>query len=451
MPKPWVMSPTPALAQQLVDRMDSVLADLGRPGASPVPVAAVELCQVGGLTAGGSLPLLPGRHEFGPAGAPGTRLEPGEVSAVAFRLLVTADGEVRIEPGELPVRVDGRRLLGPEPLGDALVDVGGSAFAVRPSRSRTRRRTDAPTAAPQAEPTVRITVPERPAAPPAGPLHHLARRQHERRIEAIADELDRALSRAAGVAAAARRSHHPDPEQLVHRARTGDRLWLQHPGDPGFGLAPVALGDVPWKPPLELGAPLEDRLAQVVGTRSSLPLVPLLVDLRAGPVAVVGARPAALAVVRHLVVALSVASSPEVLRLSLLAQPGDDWSWLELAPRAAELAPDARELVVVDADAESNRLACERTSGAPNRLGAVLLLRDPSEVPVGCASALQLHPDGTATFTALRTGLRAEELVPLGLPVATAAAALKGLAEHHWTATPVAAPTGEPMPRGWER
>lgn len=451
MPKPWVMSPNPALAQQLVDRMDNVLADLGEPGASPVPVAAVELCQVGGLTAGGSLPLLPGRHEFGPAGAAGTRLEPGEVRTVAFRLAVASDGEVTIEPGELPVRVDGRRLLGPEPLGDALVDVGGSAFAVRPSRSRARRRADPPAAAPLGEPTVSITVPDRPAAPPAGPLHHRSRRQHERRIEEIAEELDRALSRAASVVARARRSHHPDPEQLVHRARTAERLWLQRPGDPGFGLAPVALGDVPWKPPLELAAPLEDRLVQVVGARASLPLVPLLVDLRAGPVAIIGARPAALAVVRHLVVALSVASSPEDLHLSLLAQPGDDWSWLELAPRAAQVAPDAQELVVVDADAESNRLACERTSGAPNRLGAVLLLRDPSEVPVGCTSALQVHPDGTATFIALRTGLRAEGLVPLGLPVATAAAALRGLAEHHRTVAPVVGPTGGPMPRGWER
>jgi hypothetical protein len=440
-PKPWVMSPIPDLAQQLVARMDSVLADLDDlgPGAadgSP-PLAPVELRQVGGLTAGGSLPLRPGRHEFGPADQPGTRLEAGEIRAIAFRLAVEASGEVRIEPGTLPVRVDGRRLSRPEPLGEAIIDVPGAAFTVARTRTVGRRRTPQVPALPDAEP-VRgpLHLAARPPAPPDGPFHQVARWRHRHALEAIAEDLGRSLARAAAAEARHRRTRHADPEELVHRARTGTDLWACAPGQPGFGLVPVALGHVPWRPPLHVAGELEPRLAEVVRTWSSLPLTPLQVDLCAGPLAVVGPRAATVAVVRHLVLGLLVFSGPQHLDLGLLTTAATDWSWLELAPRDRRPRPNARELVIVDADRATGELACRQTLGAAGRLGAVIVVEDPTEVPTDCVSVLEVRPDGSATLTGSRTGLLADDLLALGLPEATTAAALRSLAERHRTADP---------------
>jgi hypothetical protein len=423
------MSPTPALARQLVARMDSVLADLGQPSGAMPPMAAVELRQIAGLTAGGSLPLLPGRHEFGPAGDPGTRLEPGAVRAVAFHLDVDAGGGVVIEPGSLPVRVDGRRLSAAEPLDGGVVDVGTAAFTLHPTRSPSQRRADRAGAEPPDPADVRVRVPHRPA--PKGPLSHLALRQHRRVLEQVAEELDRALARAAGLVAAAGRAAHPDPEELLHRARHGDRLWTCPPHHARFGLAPVALGELPWRPPLEAEGPLEPPLERVVAARSMLPLVPLLADLRAGPVVVVGPRAAGHAVLRHLVVSLLVASRPADLRFSLLADPSPEWAWLEAAPRAAQVSDAGLEVVLVDAGLDTARVACERTAGAAGRMTAVALVDTVDDVPEGASAMLWLDGRGTATWTAVRSGWQVDAAIPIGLPVATAAAAVRALAGHH--------------------
>lgn len=70
-----------------------------------MPLAAVELRQVAGLTAGGSLPLPAGTHEFGRAEVPGTRLEPAASTPAAapVRYAVFKGGTVHLH-GSVPTR-----------------------------------------------------------------------------------------------------------------------------------------------------------------------------------------------------------------------------------------------------------------------------------------------------------------------------------------------------------
>lgn len=428
------------LANELVARMGAVLAELDEVAADPVavPLAAVELRQVAGLTAGGSLPLPAGTHEFGRAEVPGTRLEPGAVREVAFRLVVAEDASVQILPGDGEVRVEGVPLAGPRSLTGGIIDVGSAAFTVGPTRVALARSGTAAAVGqerpgPETPGVRRIGVPARTPAPSPGPLRQRARRRHEEYLASVAADLDAALAMTIQQVASKRRADHPDAEEVVHRARFGATARADEPVPLAAGLVPLALGPVPWDPPVDIDGPIEAPLQQVLDARSSLPLLPLVVDLGAGPVAVVGPRAAAMAVARYVVVALSVATPSEQLRISLVAPPSAAWHWLEPAPAltAGPPQPGGLEVSLVDGDAphDERKRAVDRAC-REQRTGALLVLEDAADAP-SAATVLQLDQDGTASLLGPWGRDRSRGVIPLGLPDATASAALSALASRH--------------------
>jgi hypothetical protein len=419
------MNPPRPLAHDLVARLGTALGTLGDEDRPAMRLASVELRQIAGLTAGGSLPLAVGTHELGPADAVGPKLETGEVGAVAFRLTVDEDRTVRIAVGTGEVRIDGEPVGQPRIVGGGIIDAGSAAFVVRPTRIQVVEGDTAdlgPLTAPR-----RIQVPASPAAPAGGLRHRRARLDHERRMAETAGRLASALRQAAAQSAAVRRAAYPDPEELVHRARYGEPLWQRGPQPVAPGLLPVALGSAPWQPPVDVAGPVDDAISQVLATHRTVHLVPLLVDLGAGTLAVAGPRRATLAVVRYLVLALSVTLPPELLAVALSTTAPDEWRWLGpvAAGRAPARSPEGHVLHLVDGDAEPVRGA-----GGGRRLGPVVVLPPGAVVPDGTVTTLELDGD-RITVVRNRDDARTGAGIPLGLSEAVTAAALESLVARH--------------------
>jgi hypothetical protein len=306
-----------ALADRLGGSLDSVL-----PEAEPVidsgALAAhrMELRQVAGISAGGSMELRPGRWDFGPVRTGPGRLQDGEPDSIGFTLVVGSDLGATIGPGEHPVRLDDQPVMAPAKVGGRMINAGSARFVIarpRPPRKRDGGGGDPP--ASQLDPWVLEPVP-RPG--PLGPR--------------MADLLHQ------------RRRLHYGPDEIRHRVEGGGPLlWNRGPDHPLFGTAVIGMADVSVR-----GNGIEVAAA-----------APVSIDAVGSSTVLVGRRSYQLAVARHLILGLAATIDPRDLRLGLHSEL-PELAFVRNLPHATEVrsgigGPRRRNLLVVDRAAGGDR------------------------------------------------------------------------------------------------
>ncbi|MGI9596670.1 MAG: hypothetical protein ACR2QK_10945, partial [Acidimicrobiales bacterium] len=255
-----------ALADKLGTDFDAVLPET-RPVIDCDALAAdrIELRQVAGISAGGCLELRPGRYDFGPVEKGPGRLDDGEPDSVGFTLSLDGDMAATVGPGSGPLLLDDEAIVAPTELEGRIINAGSARFVVaRPRPPRRRGGSVRDGGLDEAHPWVLSPIP--------GALGTLGV------IDDPADLIGR------------RRRLHHGPDEIRHRIAGGrDLLWDRGPDHPLFGVAVVAMADVPLRGvDLEIAAP-----------------VPVSIDLLRSPTMIVGERRLQLAVVRHMLLGVA--------------------------------------------------------------------------------------------------------------------------------------------------
>jgi S-DNA-T family DNA segregation ATPase FtsK/SpoIIIE len=369
----------------------------GRPvhdGASRRVRGALELRVVGGPDAGRTLALEGGRHVLGRGEDVEVRLEDPNVSR-RHALLHVAGGTVEVTDlgSSNGTTLDGREVLERSPwgvgerlqIGATTLQVAGAHDAPAPvlghGTGRTVLRPSALTH--EVRPPVEITFPQPPVQQPArrlawvavalpavggvtlavvlrtptflffallSPLVAIAswwsdrrsgRRTHRRELVDFEDRTTEAEERLAdAVLQDARSMHlrHPDLAALASAARRRTSvLWSRAPGSPDH--LTVRVGTGPGATTVLRCGPGSSRTAAPADS------LPVLVDLRAGGLAVVGPRARALGVLRSAVGQLAALHPPDVLEIVVVASPAAlaDWRWARWLPHLRPIpvaAPD---------------------------------------------------------------------------------------------------------------
>ncbi len=385
------------------------LPNLSRPDPSvdpqtlthPLP-SPLELRQIAGLTAGGSIALDQGITRMGLS-----------ADDVGFELFVDRMGIVTITPGSQAVRLDGLVVDRPTPVGAAVIDVGSARFMVARRRSSApRRRVTLRTE--QAAPEPVIPVPDRhPAIDP----------------DAFDAELVKRVSAARRVVMAQHRRIHPDPSELVTIARSDDgQRWTRRRGDSDFCHVSIAHAECPWQPRFDNTAKIPNASVAALDDLRYLVSASLMTDLSAGPLAVVGDRSACLAVARQIMVSLATLCAPTDLEVAVLApsQRASAWHWADELPHTLGGNDAAVPILFVDGVEQfddSLGAALIDSCGA----GAVILADDASQLPMPSAMTIMVTAHGLATVIDHRSGATVMGATPLGLTEARAAAAAVAL------------------------
>ncbi len=348
-----------------------------QPRLPPVRPARLELRQIAGLTAGATFPIHRERLRMGT-----------DRSTVGFELVTDRDGSTTLVPGCTPVRVDGRTVTAPTAIEDRSIDAGNARFVVaRVSDATTPRRT-------------RIRFGDE---------------------TVVVDDDDGALlaqiRSARRVVETERRRSHPDPTDLIRAAERGGSLrWSRRHDDRSFATVSVALADLTWTPRFDRPDRISARMAKAIAPLRRLDAVPLTADLRVGPLAIIGSRPARLAIARHLAVALATLSPAEDLELAVLAdrEHAADWHWADLLPHATAGADHAMPVLIVDGAEQIDRSLGEALS-EPGGIGTVILADDAATLPMACAMTVFVNDDHTATVIDDGGGTTTTSATPLGL------------------------------------
>ncbi len=395
------------------------------PGPDPVPVGGLELSVVAGPRVGARFHLPPGSHVLGRKGAvavadpsvsraharfdvgPGgsTVRDLGSLNGTALLRAggrTAVRGPVDLPPGTLVAVGDTVLRTGPVPVAAAVVrpDADGHLLLNRPPRllgTAPPQRWDwpVPEPAPPAPglPVLALVVPLAVAgvlavlwspfslllglASPvvAGGQWWTQRRRHRDLLrQRSADLTARRARTGAEVGRALRREHatrsdrHPDAATLLAAARRpGDRLFARSPGDPDHLTVRVGLGDRPATGSAVDGA--DDGAVEGEGAPSTLLRdVPVVVDLREGPVGLCGPGPDVAGCARWLLAQLAAHQSPS----EVLLVTGPDAEWAGWLPHHRP-AVDGDVLAGPVAHVRARRGRRERPGGEPD----VVVLLDP--------------------------------------------------------------------------
>ena len=266
------------------------------------------------------------------------------------------------------------------------------------------------------------------------------RRRSRRRRHTDLTSFRAALSSRRDADLAAAEIHLAGPARAARVVGAGDlTCWERRADHPDAFTVRVGVGPVPWRPPLaepssESSATdvraIVDELTTVSDGPAGLPLDP------AAPVAIVGARSAALALARSVLVQAAVAHGPADLQVAALCAPerASEWGWCAWLPHAHDPAigsllvatpaaatvltgprPTAlegpagtpgvrpRRLVVVDdprglADRRGPVRTLLRSSADPTSdLVPIVLVDDADDVPAICRVVLTVSDDGVLT------------------------------------------------------
>lgn len=389
--------------------------------------SGLELRQVAGLTAGDSMPLPPGSYDFGSGNGhsksghdASDRSHTERSHTVGFSLDVALDSTVIVRPGASGIHLDTQRITEAVDLAQQTINVGSARFRVGTPRPHKRRRDEIVAgSAPQIhEPVIS------PTDPPsireldrAGQLNKFSWQLRQARTN-LADQ---------------RRAQHPDPEEVLYRANVGSSLsWHRRSDHWHFGQVSVATADLPWQPRLEPGSFETEHAYETIRSLSTLPSVPVLADLRVGPLAIVGSRAARLACARHIMTSLATLSSPEFVAMTVLAEGSDvdDWQWAHTLPHTRATTGSALPVMIVDglAQLQDNNFGMALTE--PGGIGVVLLADDIRALPPTCATIMRISSDGSATVLNHRDGWSTSQATPHGISLGkatTAAIHLSGL------------------------
>ena len=353
--------------------------------------AVVAVRVTGGVEAGATFELAPGRWRVGRGPGVDVDLRSGTVSKAHAVLVVDALGSVTVEDAgsRNGTRLDGRFV----PSGAAVIVPAGATVSMgavdlvvgpvdgrdRPAGPVTFNRPPRPAPSP---PPAAVDVPEAPADPPARarlpiaalvapvvmgavmavvwdprmalfalltPLAAIGswledRRRGRNDRRRAAAEAAAAVDRFVAAVEDARRREHerrvdelPDPATVLARAeRVASDLWERRPQHADFLRLRVGVADVAWRPPLAEGRRPAPGIADALAERSVLPGAPFAVDL--GPGGVLGVvgdeRSVVAALLRSLVVQAATLQGPADLRIGILHDEvrADDWAFARWLP-----------------------------------------------------------------------------------------------------------------------
>ncbi|MEJ7844612.1 MAG: FtsK/SpoIIIE domain-containing protein [Acidimicrobiales bacterium] len=307
-----------------------------------------------------------------------------------------------------------------------------------------------------------------------------ARRAGAARLAADVVTFRAELAGAAAIARDRLEAMAPDPAAVVARvAAASPRLWERRPADHDWLVLRAGTGPAPCPPVLEGDrGPRPAPVAAAVDDASVLAGAPVVVELGDGGVlGVVGARPAALAVARSLVVQAAVHHGPADLEVLVACAPGRGvaWEWARWLPHArdlggtgsrvaagptavamaeAALASSSRPpsgggrgappplsdhstratMVVVDGDALlEGRPAPVRAllRGEAGPVAGVVVAERADRLPRSCTAVLVLDgADGLAELVDVASGRRIPCVLVAGLAETTAREAARGLARY---------------------
>ena len=289
-------------------------------------------------------------------------------------------------------------------------------------------------------------------------------RAHQRTCEDVAGKVRRFVAGLPAEAAAERLRRMalvPDLAELVRRAETPSlRCWERRQSDPDAMRLGAGTADVPYSPPIEVngdGAAAPSALAALEALEPMRD-VPVAVSLAPGDiVGVVGARPAARAVARSLVLQAAVLHGPADLAVAGLAPGGvQEWSWLHWLPHTADAAgggPGALVatesgamaaaaetaaagcaqrilLAVIDGtEALTGRSAPGRTLLALRSTAGIIVTTDVCDLPSNCTTIVHVdHSAGGLRLVDPRSAATLAPLVAWGAATATATHAAARLA-----------------------
>lgn len=299
----------------------------------------VVLRHDGGLSAGNTLGLRPGRYEFGPTIGQSGGLSSGKPSVVGFELLIAADQDAKLTPKDVDVLIDGRKVTEPVSVKPGqVIQAGADFFSLGEPDSfielAKRERSDIQVS--------RVHPPQiRPALPRLLVLALLAlivlgivlgivnrsgwfalsagaallgafiwwsRRRKNRKAQTTHDEdlsraqssLGEAISTERNLVARQCRAAHPSPTtmQRLIEARTESETDTHSAG----GSSQVSLGlcDVAWAPPVRDRDDAGWDYQSVLDEHNNLAAVPLLIKPADGLIIVTGTSDATAAVGRYL-------------------------------------------------------------------------------------------------------------------------------------------------------
>lgn len=212
------------------------------------------------------------------------------------------------------------------------------------------------------------------------------------------------------------RNAHPDPEERLVLAETGDELWAARRSDPGALAVRVGTMDRPWSPPTvgrDTDGPRDGVFADVIDGHAELLDAPLVVDLGAAPIGIVGDGSARRRLAQSIVSALVVRLGPADLRIGLCCSndccsndccsadccsvdsDSRGWDALKWLPHDVEIVattPPRRDgqatLVVFTEASRFRRDEAART--APDVDAAIVLAETVADLPAWCGRVIQL-------------------------------------------------------------
>lgn len=383
----------------------------------PQRPGSVTLHQIGGLAAGGSISLDPGRYAIGPVGPVRGELRLGATGSPRFVLTVYDHGGCELTPGSGdPVLVDSQRLAHPMQVTTQLIDADGALFRITPDAPPfSRRRADYRGEIQidqQARPSQPSLASLRVTLPPSGTGSRRRARLKADAREALRHDLERARTAAVAIARTAL------PDLAEYRARICEQapiLWDRAETDSDLLNLTALIGDMTWSP-VDPASPPNEAAGALVSAASQLTAVPLpLPLLELGSVDLLGPRHATLAVARRLVLEAAALTGPTLLRISIAAPHLRTWDFLKWLPHFNADAA-GYELLIVDGDAE--------VPPAHGRTRVIMALRPGDE---GAGPRLFVDALGRCTFAdgtdrPLQTG------TAIGISASLAATMARGLA-----------------------
>ncbi len=397
------------LQDRLGDGLDAALADefagagasgLGTPASEP-RVDTLELRQIAGAHAGGTLRLGTGSYRLGP-GAGADALAAGQPEAGRFGLTVSPSGELRLIPPPDGIRLDGRYLTEPaELLPGQVIDVGSARFQVGVSRSRNN------------------LVAEADGAPALGNLaiEPMPASSKKRGVDPqVIDWAHRAQSMMA-----VRMRTGLTPDEIHRRSIIGpSAFFTSTPTTPGFGRVPIAIGTLPVELPGDKSA-LNKATQAALDEASIVPSVPLEMDLLMHSIAIVGNHNEARSIASWIGLCATVMSGPDYVGLTILARTSrGDWSWCDALPHSEPAPGRALDVFINDRQTDLPQL--------PNH-GVISLVDQPEDVPAGCHFILELGRQG-ATLTDVGNGRVASDVTPIGVSGVFALDVTFSMADH---------------------
>lgn len=365
-----------------VDRLLAPDADVAAAYAQPVVRQGLELRQVAGCQTGGTLPLDVGSFQIGTRSTAPV-FEAGSPTTPRFGLMIDPSGAVTVVPPPEGLLVDGEVVAAPAAISvGSVIALGSARFMLASPTAISRRR------------------PEDGNDPIAAEMPTPAKGRG-------IDEVIVAWARATRSGAAERRRDSmAGPDEVDRRSKLGpSEFSTRGPEDPRFARVPVGLGDLPYTFPADLDT-LNGPTSNALKSLSTLPAVPIEVDMLSRSIAIVGPRNVTRPLAAWIAMSIAANARPDAAGLQLFARGNrSEWMWLDALPHAEERGQTPLSLLVVDEDEPPGELPSA---------GAVVMLDPGQQIPESCSFTIEVGTD-SVTMTDLADKWVLPGVAPIGI------------------------------------